>query len=92
MSASDATSSIFLTDTPNEIKKKINKYAFSGGQVDVDTHRELGGNCDTDIAFQYLKFFLEDDAELEDIRVKYTKGKISFSKFEISKGFVSPVF
>jgi len=33
MSASDATTSIFLTDTPNEIKKKINKYAFSGGQV-----------------------------------------------------------
>merc|ERR1712183_110475 len=28
MSASDSTSSIFLTDTKNEIKKKINKYAF----------------------------------------------------------------
>merc|ERR1712029_606936 len=44
MSASDSTSPIFLTDTKNEIKKKINKYAFSGGQTDVETHRKLGGD------------------------------------------------
>lgn len=31
MSASDPTSCIYLNDTPNNIKKKINKYAFSGG-------------------------------------------------------------
>jgi len=76
MSASDATSSIFLTDTPNEIKKKINKYAFSGGQVDVETHRKLGGNTETDIAYQYLKFFLDDDAEVEEIGEKYRKGEL----------------
>ena len=29
MSASDTTSSIYLTDTPKQIKTKINKYAFS---------------------------------------------------------------
>lgn len=32
MSTSDAKSAIFLTDTPNEIKNKINKHAFSGGR------------------------------------------------------------
>lgn len=31
MSASDASSCIYLNDTKNNIKKKINKYAFSGG-------------------------------------------------------------
>ena len=31
MSASDPNSSIFMTDTPKDIKKKINSYAFSGG-------------------------------------------------------------
>ncbi|CAG5105750.1 Oidioi.mRNA.OKI2018_I69.chr1.g2419.t1.cds [Oikopleura dioica] len=76
MSASDATTSIFLTDTPNEIKKKINKYAFSGGQVDVETHRKLGGNPDIDTSFQYLKFFLEDDEELAQIEKDYRAGNL----------------
>jgi tryptophanyl-tRNA synthetase len=31
MSASDPNSSIFLTDSAKEIKKKIQSYAFSGG-------------------------------------------------------------
>ena len=31
MSSSDPSSSIFLTDTNKEIKKKITSYAFSGG-------------------------------------------------------------
>lgn len=31
MSSSVASSAIFLTDTPEEIKKKINKHAVSGG-------------------------------------------------------------
>ncbi|GIY11341.1 tryptophan--tRNA ligase, cytoplasmic [Caerostris extrusa] len=30
MSASEPNSSIFLSDTPNQIKNKINKYAFLG--------------------------------------------------------------
>jgi len=74
MSASDATSSIFLTDTKNEIKKKINKYAFSGGQQSVEEHREKGGDTETDIAYQYLRFFLEDDDELAELGEKYRKG------------------
>ena len=32
MSASDPNSAIFVTDTPKQIKDKINKHAFSGGQ------------------------------------------------------------
>lgn len=76
MSASEPNSSIFLTDTPKQIKDKINKYAFSGGQATVEDHREKGGNCDVDISFQYLKFFLEDDDQLEKIRQDYTSGEL----------------
>lgn len=68
MSASDATSCIYLSDTPQQIKKKINKYAFSGGQETTELHREKGGNPDVDIAFQFLTFLLDDDVELERIR------------------------
>ena len=95
MSASDANSSIFLTDTAKQIKDKvillenaswsaffcrfdftscvlstfkINKYAFSGGGQTIEEHKANGGNCDVDVSFQYLKFFMEDDQRLEEIR------------------------
>ena len=84
MSASDSTSSIFLTDTKNEIKKKINKYAFSGGQTDVETHCKLGGDTELDIAYQYLRFFLEDDDELAELGEKYRKGWVKSSNRDIS--------
>jgi len=76
MSASDANSSIFLSDTPKQIKNKINKYAFSGGGVTVEEHREKGGNCDVDISYQYLTFFLEDDDKLAQIKKDYTSGEL----------------
>ncbi|KAF4528967.1 hypothetical protein B566_EDAN011272 [Ephemera danica] len=74
MSASDNNTAIFLTDTPKQIKNKINKHAFSGGQVTVEEHRAKGGNCDVDISYQYLRFFLEDDERLEQIRKDYSSG------------------
>jgi tryptophanyl-tRNA synthetase len=61
MSASIDTSAIFMKDTPNQIKNKINKYAFSGGQETAEEQREKGGNPDVDVAYQYLQFFMEDD-------------------------------
>jgi tryptophanyl-tRNA synthetase len=76
MSASIDTSAIFMSDTPNAIKKKINKYAFSGGKVSVEEHREHGGDPDVDVAYQYLTFFLEDDVELERLKVSYRKGEL----------------
>lgn len=76
MSASDANTTIFLNDTPKQVKNKINKHAFSGGQSTVEEHRQLGGNCDIDISYQYLTFFLEDDEKLEQIRKDYTSGAL----------------
>lgn len=55
---------------------KVNKHAFSGGQQTVEEHRAKGGNTDIDVSYQLLKFFLEDDAELERIRVSYSKGEL----------------
>ncbi|XP_068248565.1 tryptophan--tRNA ligase, cytoplasmic isoform X1 [Palaemon carinicauda] len=74
MSASDENSSIFLTDTANQVKKKINKYAFSGGRDTLEEHREKGGDCEVDVSFMYLQFFLEDDEKLESIRKQYSSG------------------
>ncbi|KAG1748952.1 tryptophanyl-tRNA synthetase [Suillus paluster] len=74
MSASDATSSIFMTDTPNQIKNKINKHGFSGGRETEEEHRKLGGDTDVDVSYQYLSFFLDDDEELAKIGEEYRAG------------------
>jgi tryptophanyl-tRNA synthetase len=76
MSASIDASAIFMKDDPSKIKTKINKYAFSGGQVTVEEQRAKGGDASKDVSYQYLTFFLEDDKELESIRVAYTKGEL----------------
>lgn len=59
MSASIESSAIFLKDTPKQILNKMNRYAFSGGQETAEQQRELGANPDVDVAYQYLRFFLE---------------------------------
>ncbi|CAF1217216.1 unnamed protein product [Didymodactylos carnosus] len=76
MSSSDPNSSIFLTDTPKDIKNKINKHAFSGGKASIEEHREKGGDCEVDVSYQYLRFFLDDDEKLQQIREGYSSGQI----------------
>ena len=76
MSASVDISAIFMSDTPNQIKNKINKYAFSGGQDTAELQRKLGGRTKDDVAFQYLTFFMEDDEKLESVREAYETGEM----------------
>lgn len=67
MSASSESSSIYMSDTKDGIRRKINKFAFSGGRVTTEEHRLLGGDPEVDVSFQYLTFFLESDEELARI-------------------------
>jgi len=76
MSASDANSAIYLTDTPEVIKTKINKHAVSGGRETVEEHREKGAVLEVDIPYMYLEFFLEDDEKLKSIRDEYKAGRM----------------
>lgn len=77
MSASSQESAILLEDSNSSIKKKINKYAFSGGQESIEKHRELGGNCEVDVSFQWLYLFLEeDDLAIENIKKQYESGEL----------------
>lgn len=76
MSASIDASAIFMKDTPNQIKNKINRYAFSGGRDTAEEQRERGADIGKDVSYQYLRFFVEDDAELEAIREAYATGKM----------------
>jgi tryptophanyl-tRNA synthetase len=78
MSSSDSSNDvIYLTDSPSEVKKKINKYAFSGGKDTVEEHRKFGGNPDVDVSFQYLRMFFEpNDEKLADIEKRYRNGEL----------------
>ena len=76
MSASDTNDTIYTTDSPDTVKRKINT-AFSGGQRDAKLHRELGGNPDIDVSFQYLRIFFEpDDSKLRTIYDDYKSGRL----------------
>ena len=75
--SSNKDAAIFTTDSPSEVKRKINKYAFSGGRDTLEEHRKLGGNPDIDISFQYLKMMFEpDDKKLARIETDYRSGKL----------------
>jgi tryptophanyl-tRNA synthetase len=74
MNASAANSAVFLTDTPKQIKDKINKHAFSGGQETLELQRQLGANLDVDVSYEWLSFFLDDDERLAQIGREYASG------------------
>ncbi len=77
MSSSDENSAIWLSDSPSQVKKKIMKYAFSGGQPTVEEHRKKGGNPDIDVCFNWLSIFLEpDDNKIKQIYDDYRAGKL----------------
>ncbi|GKV15281.1 hypothetical protein SLEP1_g26079 [Rubroshorea leprosula] len=46
MSSSDPNSVICVTDSAKDIKNKINKHAFSGGQESIEKHRKYGANLE----------------------------------------------
>jgi tryptophanyl-tRNA synthetase len=77
-SSGEENTAIFTTDDSKTVEKKINKYAFSGGQSTLEKHRKKGGNPDIDVSFQYLKmFFEEDDKRLDEIEAMYRKGEMT---------------
>ena len=78
MSSSDTNSAIFLSDTPEDIERKIKNFAFSGGQDTKTKQQELGASLEVDVSFQWLRFFLEDDDELAKIGESYGSGQGDF--------------
>ncbi|KAL4491409.1 hypothetical protein ABPG72_008065 [Tetrahymena utriculariae] len=75
MGSTVPNSAIFLTDTAKQVKEKINK-SVSGGRATKEEQEQFGADLTVDIPYHYLRFFLEDDARLEEIRVKYSTGKM----------------
>lgn len=69
-------STIFLNDDPLEVPKIIRRFAASGGKDTIKEHRKYGADLSVDMSYQYLTFFEEDDKVLNEIREKYSSGKM----------------
>lgn len=83
MSTSDPDSTIWTTDSPEQVRQKIMKHAFSGGQGSIEKHRKLGGNPDVDVSYQWLYYFFEpDDKKINKIREDYKSGKLLTSELK----------
>ena len=76
MSSSVENTTIWTTDSPEKVRNKIIKYAFSGGRETIERHRQLGGNPDIDVSYQYLTYFLEDSNKLKEIYEDYKSGEL----------------
>lgn len=77
MDSSNKEAAILTTDSSQEVKKKINKYSFSGGKDTLEEHRKYGGNPDVDVSFQYLRMMFEpDDEKLAKIEKDYCSGRL----------------
>jgi len=48
MSGSLVTSSIYMTDSTQQVADKVKKYAFSGGLETKEEHQRLGSNLEVD--------------------------------------------
>merc|ERR1712039_934028 len=75
-SSTGSAATIFMTDTPAMIARKVKKYAFSGGQATAEEHRRYGANIDVDVPFQYLRHIMEDDERLGQIGADYAAGRL----------------
>lgn len=83
MSTSESETAIYLHDSTDEVRKKIMKYAFSGGQSTIEEHRKKGGNPEVDVSYQWLSIFFEpDDKKLKRIYDDYKSGKMLTSELK----------
>lgn len=74
MSASDASSSIYVCDDADLIRHKVYTYAKVTDRKDPETGLL---DIDNDIPISYLRFFLEDDHEMKQIEEDYKYGNIN---------------
>ncbi|MFP4112353.1 MAG: tryptophan--tRNA ligase [Candidatus Woesearchaeota archaeon] len=75
MSASIPDTAIFLDDSIENMRKKINK-AFSGGRETVELHKKLGGIPEKDKAYEILFYHHPNDDFVKEVYTKYNSGEL----------------
>ena len=81
MSGSVKDSAIYLTDTPDDAKRKI-KTAYSGGSPLASMQRERGAIVEIDPVFSMMTYSFLSDQELKKVRDSYANGEIMSSELK----------
>ncbi len=89
MSGSRPNTAIYLNDTPEVIKTKIQK-AYTGAVSVLDVHQKLGGIPEACSVFSLLYFHHPDNQFVSDIYNRYKKGEITMKELkEITTSFIT---
>ncbi|MBT3249939.1 MAG: tryptophan--tRNA ligase [Candidatus Pacebacteria bacterium] len=75
MSGSKPKTAIYLDDSEEEIRKKINR-AYTGSVSILADHRQLGGIPDICSVFSLLNSHCQDDDKVKKLRDQYLSGKL----------------
>lgn len=81
MSGSQPETAIYLNDSPEEIKKKINQ-AYTGSLEKLSDHKIYGAIPEICSVFQILRFHHQDTEFVNDIYDKYKTGKIGATELK----------
>lgn len=76
MSSSDPNSVISLNDSRNTVRKKLMKYAFSGGRDTAEEQRKYGANPDIDFSFNIFRIMEDDQSRVSSIYESYKSGEM----------------
>lgn len=77
MSSSQPKTTIMLDDSPEEVREKIMRHAYSGGRSTKKKHREEGADLSVDVSYRWLHdLLLEDDERISEIAEKYGNGEM----------------
>lgn len=76
MSSSDQTSGIYLDDSPKTVRKKLMKYAYSGGRDTAEEQRKYGANPEVDFAFNVFRMLEPDLKKTSAVYEDYKSGRM----------------
>lgn len=76
MSSSDHTTGIYLADDHRTVRRKLMKYAFSGGRDTAEEQRKYGANPDIDFAFNVFRMLEPDLNRTSEIYEEYRTGRM----------------
>ncbi len=82
MSGSKPNTAIYLTDTEEDIQKKITR-AYSGAVTSLATHRQFGALPEICSVFSLLAYHHPDDVFVEKIRADYSSGQMTTQELKI---------
>jgi tryptophanyl-tRNA synthetase len=89
MSSSEPETAIFLSDSPEDVRRKIDK-AYSGGRDSLEEHRRLGGVPEKDKAFEILLYHHPDQELVQKLHDQYKEGTLTSGELKrICKEFLT---